>query len=184
MQVTYPLDTLRMRLALDPALCSVPRAVATLWREGGPAAFYRGLRPAMVGIAPYMALELATYDTLPENVPAFARGFAAALLASMACYPLDTVRRQIQIQSTGAVAIGSVVRSMYTKEGVLGFYRGFVSNALKNLPNKGAHQHADGPLVSCALALGDVARLHGRRTRTSSCWRRKRSSTRTLGRLL
>ena len=134
---TYPLDTLRMRLALDPSLRSIPRAVATLMREGGATAFYRGLGPAMLGIAPYMALELATYDSLPQSVPSFARGFTAALMASACFYPLDTVRRQIQIRSAAAKPITAVLQQMYMQEGMLGFYRGFVPNCLKNLPNKG-----------------------------------------------
>ena len=46
----------------------------------------------VVGIAPYMALELASYDLMPADVPAFAKGFTAALFATSICYPLDTVR--------------------------------------------------------------------------------------------
>ncbi len=44
------------------------------------------------GIAPYMALELASYDLMPSDVPAFAKGFTAALFATSICYSLDTVR--------------------------------------------------------------------------------------------
>lgn len=44
------------------------------------------------GIAPYMALELASYDLMPSDVPAFAKGVTAALFATSICYPLDTVR--------------------------------------------------------------------------------------------
>jgi hypothetical protein len=44
------------------------------------------------GIAPYMALELAVFDLMPTDVAPFARGFSSALLATMLCYPLDTVR--------------------------------------------------------------------------------------------
>ena len=44
------------------------------------------------GIAPYMALELASYDLMPSEVPGFAKGFTAALFATSLCYPLDTVR--------------------------------------------------------------------------------------------
>ena len=46
----------------------------------------------LAGIAPYMALELASFDLLPHELPSFARGFAAALIATSFCYPLDTVR--------------------------------------------------------------------------------------------
>ena len=47
---------------------------------------------APAGIAPYMAMELASYDLLSDRIPSFARGFSAALLATSICYPLDTVR--------------------------------------------------------------------------------------------
>jgi solute carrier family 25 (mitochondrial phosphate transporter), member 23/24/25/41 len=92
----------------------------------------------LLGIAPYMALEFATYDSLPQDLPAFARGFAAALVATSCCYPLDTIRRQIQVQSVARFAMLEVVKRSYCREGLQGFYRGFVPNALKNLPNKGA----------------------------------------------
>ena len=91
----------------------------------------------MAGIAPYMALELATYDILPQNIPSFARGFTSALIATVSCYPLDTVRRRIQLEAAKAipwsVAAGAIVRD----EGIGGLYRGFLPNAVKNLPNKG-----------------------------------------------
>lgn len=44
------------------------------------------------GIAPYMALELTAFDMMPRDMPAFARGFSAALIATSFCYPLDTLR--------------------------------------------------------------------------------------------
>ena len=188
-QVTYPLDTLRMRLALDPSLKTIPMAILALLREGGPTALYRGVGPAVVGIAPYMAMELAMYDTLPSEVPSFARGFTAALVASTCFYPLDTVRRQIQIQSAKALPLVSVLRQMYAKEGVLGFYRGFLPNALKNLPNKGASRHL---LPSCTDCLDLAVRALRRRGRVqvSGClsslrrrrgWRGPRTRTRRRG---
>ena len=90
------------------------------------------------GIAPYMALELASYDLLPREMLSFARGFSAALIATSFCYPLDTIRRQIQLSSTVRVSMGATLARTLEQEGVAGLYRGFIPNALKNLPNKGA----------------------------------------------
>lgn len=39
-----------------------------------------------------MAIELAVFDLLPGDMPAFARGFSAALIATSVCYPMDTLR--------------------------------------------------------------------------------------------
>ncbi len=49
MQATYPLDTLRLRLAVDPASRSVAGAAAALMREGSHRAFFRGLGASMLG---------------------------------------------------------------------------------------------------------------------------------------
>ncbi|EIE27780.1 mitochondrial carrier, partial [Coccomyxa subellipsoidea C-169] len=134
---TYPLDTLRLRLAVDPASRSVAGAAAALMREGSHRAFFRGLGASMLGIAPYMALELAVFDLMPTDVAPFVRGFSSALLATTLCYPLDTVRRQIQLQSTGGAGPLHMAEKILHREGLAGFYRGFLPNALKNLPNKG-----------------------------------------------
>lgn len=89
-----------------------------------------------------MALELSSYDLLPQSMPSFARGFAAALIATVSCYPLDTVRRHIQLQAGRSVAYHTAAAAILRDDGIAGMYRGFVPNALKNLPNKGARPPA------------------------------------------
>ncbi len=49
MQLTYPLDTLRLRMAVDPKLRGLGGAVSVLLKEGSGAAFYRGLGASMLG---------------------------------------------------------------------------------------------------------------------------------------
>lgn len=148
--VTFPLDTLRLRMAVDPKCRTMGGAVLTLLREGSGAAFYRGLGASLAGIAPYMALELATYDTLPPRMPAVARGFTAAAVATLTCYPLDTLRRHIQLQAGASVAAGAAARHILASDGIPGFYRGFVPSSLKNLPNKSTR----GGLVGCGMGKG------------------------------
>lgn len=46
-------------------------------------------------------------------------------------------RRQIQLQSRGRMSMMQATRLILQRDGVPGMYRGFVPNALKNLPNKG-----------------------------------------------
>ena len=62
--------------------------VGAIWAS----ACWLTVRACTAGIAPYMALELASYDLMPSEVPGFAKGFTAALFATSLCYPLDTVR--------------------------------------------------------------------------------------------
>merc|ERR1719502_1909519 len=44
----------------------MPQAMRLLSKEGGMVAYYRGVGPAMFGVAPYMALELASFDFLKK----------------------------------------------------------------------------------------------------------------------
>lgn len=143
---TYPLDTIRMRMAVDPTVRSIGQTVAVLLKEGGVKSLYRGVVPTLAGIAPYMAIELATYDLVKQKLPedqqgkphtGFLCGNIAALCASICCYPLDTVRRRIQLQIASGTTVSSAMRGIIQEEGVQGLYRGFVANAVKNLPNKG-----------------------------------------------
>ncbi|KAH7617718.1 putative envelope ADP,ATP carrier protein, chloroplastic [Nannochloris sp. 'desiccata'] len=120
--LTHPLDTLRLRLAVDPNCHNLAAA---------------SLGASMFGIAPYMALELSCYDLLPKEMPSFARGFSSALIATVSCYPLDTIRRRIQLVSATALPAREAIRSILLNDGIKGMYRGFLPNAIKNLPNKG-----------------------------------------------
>jgi solute carrier family 25 phosphate transporter 23/24/25/41 len=134
---THPLDTLRLRMAVDPAATTVAKGVAALAKEGGAKAFYRGLAASVAGIAPYMALELACFDLLPPAAPAFARGAGAALIATTACYPLDTLKRRVQLRAAGGASLAATAAALVAADGVKALYRGFLPNCLKNLPNKG-----------------------------------------------
>lgn len=45
--MTYPLDTVRLRMAVDQSIRTMPQSVRILAKEGGIHAFYRGVGPAM-----------------------------------------------------------------------------------------------------------------------------------------
>ena len=54
------------------------------------------------------------------------------------CWTVGYRRRQVQLQSTVRSSVSAVLKGTLAADGVRGLYRGFVPNALKNLPNKGA----------------------------------------------
>ena len=49
MQVTYPLDTLRLRIAVDPGMRGIRGASTALFKEGSYNAFFRGLTASLIG---------------------------------------------------------------------------------------------------------------------------------------
>ena len=85
-------------------------AFVTITRTEGPAALYKGLAPTLVGIAPYAALNFALYDLVKQTYYGgqkvqnpwlnLALGGMTGTVAATICYPLDTVRRRMQMKGT------------------------------------------------------------------------------------
>lgn len=66
--LTHPLDTVRLRLALpNSGYSGMSNAFATMVRTEGVVSLYKGLLPTLIGIAPYAALNFASYDMLKRK---------------------------------------------------------------------------------------------------------------------
>ena len=66
--LTHPLDTVRLRLALpNSGYTGMANAFASMARTEGVISLYKGLGPTLVGIAPYAALNFASYDMLKRR---------------------------------------------------------------------------------------------------------------------
>ncbi|EPS67333.1 hypothetical protein M569_07442, partial [Genlisea aurea] len=142
--VTYPLDVLRLRLAVEPGYRTMTGAALTMLREEGFASFYNGLGPSLIGIAPYIAVNFCVFDLVKKSLPAkyekraeatLVTGLVSATVATLLCYPLDTVRRQMQMKGTPYDTVLDAFSGIVAQDGVGGLYRGFLANALKTLPN-------------------------------------------------
>ena len=60
---TYPLDVLRTKLSLQTKTMGILDCTLETWRGGGVKAFYHGVLPTVLGIAPYVALNFTVYET-------------------------------------------------------------------------------------------------------------------------
>ena len=141
--VTYPLDIIRLRLSVDPNMTSMSQVASSILREEGPKAFFKGLPATCLSISPYSALNFCAFDLFKKLVPDgdSAKGIAAAsfmatLVASGTCYPLDTIRRQMQLKTSTYSNVFDAGVSILSRDGLGGFFKGFVPNAIKNAPNK------------------------------------------------
>ena len=156
---TYPLDLLRTRFAAqgnERVYASLRGAVRDIYRdEGGARAFFRGLGPGVGQIVPYMGVFFAAYEALRLRAAALAlplgggdaaAGVVASVLAKTAVFPLDLVRKRIQVQGPtrsryvhrnipeyAGGAIGAL-RAIARAEGVRGLYRGLTVSLLKAAP--------------------------------------------------
>ncbi|CAK9139948.1 unnamed protein product [Ilex paraguariensis] len=142
--VTYPLDVLRLRLAIEPGYLTMTEVAVNMLREEGVASFYNGLGPSLTAIAPYIALNFCVFDLVKKSLPekyqkrtemSLAIALVSATIGTLMCYPLDTVRRQMQMKGSPHKTVLDAFPGIVARDGFLGLYRGFVPTALKTLPN-------------------------------------------------
>ncbi|XP_022961712.1 mitochondrial carrier protein CoAc1-like [Cucurbita moschata] len=119
---TYPLDLARTKLAYQvtdtrtrsglgsyhtrPVYNGIKDVLTSVYKAGGVRALYRGVGPTLTGILPYAGLKFYIYEKLKSHVPEehqrsivmrLSCGALAGLLGQTFTYPLDVVRRQMQV---------------------------------------------------------------------------------------
>lgn len=120
-------------------------AFTTMYRTEGVASLFKGLGPTLAGVAPYAALNFACYDLVKKqyynmsgdkqsSVSNLVLGGISGTVAASACYPLDTVRRRMQMKGKTYDNMFHALRTIGATEGIRGFYRGWVVNTLKVAP--------------------------------------------------
>ncbi|KAM5356015.1 hypothetical protein ACJ41O_002661 [Fusarium nematophilum] len=155
--VTYPLDLLRTRFAAQGRhriYQSLRGAVWDIKRDEGWRGFFRGIGPGLGQIVPFMGIFFATYESLRMSLEGLhmpwgsgdaTAGMLASILSKTAVFPLDLVRKRIQVQgparsryvyenipeySTARGAIRSILRT----EGFRGLYKGLPISLIKAAP--------------------------------------------------
>ncbi|CAN6922548.1 unnamed protein product [Brassica oleracea] len=182
--LTYPLDLVRTKLAYQVVGSAKAQAKAVTipmeqflyrgitdcfsrtYRESGFRGLYRGVAPSLYGIFPYAGLKFYFYEEMKRHVPAEHKkdislklvcGSVAGLLGQTLTYPLDVVRRQMQVERLYAAAKEETVRrgTMQTlvkiarEEGWKQLFSGLSINYLKVVPS-----------VAIGFTVYDVMKLH------------------------
>jgi len=158
---TYPLDLLRTRFAAqgtDKIYASLAASVRDIAQREGARGFFRGLSAGVGQIVPYMGLFFALYESFKPlcagvKLPLDAlgsgeavAGVMASILAKTAVFPLDTVRKRLQVQGpTRALYLGfnipsyeagvlGTLKAILAREGARGLYRGLSVGLIKAAP--------------------------------------------------
>jgi solute carrier family 25 thiamine pyrophosphate transporter 19 len=152
--ITYPLDLLRTRFAAqgsDRIYRGLAGALRDISRQEGPYGYFRGLSAALGQIVPYMGLFFTSYEylhqyiggkTLPFGSGDATAGIFASVFAKTAVFPLDLVRKRLQVQGptrtryihANIPEYRGVIRSLvaiWRKEGYRGWYRGLTVSLIK-----------------------------------------------------
>merc|ERR1719204_1941441 len=64
-------------------------------------------------------------------------GASSAIISQSICYPLDTVRRRMQVKGSSYTSMANAYSTIIQKEGFFGLYRGIAPNTIKIVPNNG-----------------------------------------------
>ncbi|KAE9615370.1 hypothetical protein Lal_00048476 [Lupinus albus] len=175
MSATYPMDMVRGRLTVQTEKSPYQyrgmfHALSTVLREEGPRALYKGWLPSVIGVIPYAGLNFAVYESLKDWLikskpfglvndsselsvtTRLACGAAAGTLGQTVAYPLDVIRRRMQMVGWNHAASvltgdgGGKVPLEYTgmvdafrktvrHEGFGALYKGLVPNSVKVVPS-------------------------------------------------
>lgn len=154
---TYPLDLLRTRFAAqgtDKVYRSLFGAIQDIHRDEGCRGFFRGLGPALAQIVPYMGMFFVAYEglrlpmgdlNLPWGTGDATAGILGSVIAKTAVFPLDLVRKRIQVQGPTRsryvysdipvyhTTVGAI-RTIVAREGLRGLYKGLPISLIKAAP--------------------------------------------------
>ncbi|KAK8550410.1 hypothetical protein V6N13_118928 [Hibiscus sabdariffa] len=149
----YPLDIAHTRLAADIGRTDVRQFrgiyhfLSTIRKTDGIRGIYRGLPASLHGMIVHRGLYFGGFDTMKEILSEkseselalwkrWAVAQAVTTSAGLLSYPLDTVRRQMMMQSGLEKPVYHSTldcwRTIYRTEGVASFYRGALSNVFRS----------------------------------------------------
>ncbi|RGP76033.1 hypothetical protein FLONG3_5424 [Fusarium longipes] len=161
----YPLDTLKFRLQCETVkdgltgAALVRQTAVKMYADGGLRACYRGLTMGLIGMFPYSAIDMGTFELLKKSYKSYyARvdnvheddvklgniatgiiGASSGAFGASVVYPLNVVRTRLQTQGTAMhpatyTGIWDVTKKTIQREGYRGLYKGLTPNLLKVAP--------------------------------------------------
>jgi solute carrier family 25 phosphate transporter 23/24/25/41 len=161
--LTYPLDVIRARQTIkteSTQALSISRVYRNIVQEHGHRGLFRGMQSTLFAVAPFVGLQQASYDVLkqvfieggyfkPTVTTFLGFGALAGLCAQSIVYPLDVVRRRIQMNKiprgkaqAEAAPMGrglqlytwQALSSVVKQEGFRSLYAGIIPTMMKVAP--------------------------------------------------
>ncbi|KAF9009005.1 mitochondrial carrier domain-containing protein [Cyathus striatus] len=149
----YPIETLKTQMMSNAGYHrrTLFDAARHVWSLGGLRAYYRGLTVGLVGVFPYSAIDMSTFEALklaylrstgkeePGVMALLAFGSVSGSVGATSVYPLNLVRTRLQASgSTGHperyTGVRDVITKTWERDGWRGFYRGLFPTLAKVVP--------------------------------------------------
>ncbi|EMD40763.1 hypothetical protein CERSUDRAFT_111350 [Gelatoporia subvermispora B] len=149
----YPIETLKTQMMSSTGTQkrTLLSAAHRVWGLGGFRAFYRGLTIGLIGVFPYSAIDMSTFEALklaylrstgkeePGVLALLAFGSVSGSIGATSVYPLNLVRTRLQASGSSGhpqryTGIMDVVQHTYARDGWRGFYRGLLPTLAKVVP--------------------------------------------------
>lgn len=146
--VTHPMDVVRARLTVQSHSAKTYRGLFHGLREVARheklPGLYRGIGPTLLAIAPFMAIQQSSYDVLkyramsrdvqPSAALFFVCGSAAGAIAQTAVYPLEVIRRRMQVHSLYVSGSDAGFLQMLRTLSIRELFSGLAATYLKVMP--------------------------------------------------
>ncbi|QEO23426.1 hypothetical_protein [Candidozyma auris] len=128
-------------------------AFRTMYNTEGVGVFYSGLVPSLFGLV-HVGIHFPVYEALKRSLHVsdssqishgsyhklwrlIAASTISKVIASTVTYPHEILRTRMQMQksaNSSSVTLRSWIRSIYNREGLRGFYAGYLTNLARTLP--------------------------------------------------
>ncbi|THV08481.1 mitochondrial carrier [Dendrothele bispora CBS 962.96] len=150
----YPVETLKTQMMSNTGgqKRTLIEATRHVWALGGLGAYYRGLSIGLIGVFPYSAIDMSTFEALklaylrstgkeePGVLALLAFGSISGSVGATSVYPMNLVRTRMQASGSSGhpqtyTGPFDVAAKTWEREGWKGFYRGLIPTLAKVVPS-------------------------------------------------
>jgi solute carrier family 25 phosphate transporter 23/24/25/41 len=146
-----PFERMKLEYMLNRSTTPLIPAVKLIFAKEGARGFWKGNFVNLLRTTPYKAINFAAFDAYkgvavmacggdPKDVDKIllaVAGAAAGVTSVSSCFPMDVVRTRLLV--TGGMkkygGVAACIKTLYTREGIGAFYRGFLPAIIAMTPN-------------------------------------------------
>jgi len=151
---TTPIWLIKTRMCIQnpnspDAYKNIIDAAKKIYKYEGIRGFYKGMIPTLIGTS-HGAIQFMAYEEMkiiynnrypnmdnPDALSYIIMAASSKIFATLVTYPYQVIRARLQNQRNNEFYHGSldVLKKIYVREGLTGYYKGVFTNVIRVLPN-------------------------------------------------